>query len=65
VKEFKIVVESIEELMIAIKQMELKRRNTQPIVERNKSLHFTKIYYKETIKALKIASNELTKLKLL
>ena len=62
VKEFKIVLETIEEMMMAIKQMELRRRNTQPIVERNKSLHFTKMYYKEAIKALKIALNELTKL---
>ena len=63
VKEFKIVAESIEEMMMATKQMELRRRNTQPIVERNKSLYFTKAHYIEAIKSLQNALNELTKLK--
>ena len=64
VKEFQILLESIEKLMIAIKQMELRRRKAQHVVVRNKStLQNTKIYYKEAIKALKIASNELIKLK--
>jgi hypothetical protein len=64
VKEFQILSESIEKLMMAIKQMELRRRKAQHVVVRNKStLQNTKIYYKEAIKALKIASNELTKLK--
>ncbi len=63
VKEFETVLRLIEEMIVTAKQLELRRRNAQQVVERNKSLGFTQIYYKEVTKALQTASNELTKLK--
>ena len=63
VGKFQMVLESIEEMIVTAKQLELNRRNTQQDVERNDSSVTTKIYYVEAIKAFQNALNELTKLK--
>ena len=62
------VLESIEEMIVTAKQLELRRRNRQQVVmdevvERNESFEINNIYNTEAIKALQNALNELTVLK--